>query len=138
MYPLLKTCTSLCEPTPRVFHGSTTVNNEYIVIFGGKTKNKVSSSVYVLKPKEIRPTLDIEEEDEDDEESNCMDMDTRSNKLDLDNLTPSRSSKLERDNPTPDRIKLEPDSPTRRRMESPRGKSDFSEGLMCMSPSKNP
>ena len=55
----MRSSTSFCEPAPRVFHGATTINNEYIVIFGGKTQNKVSSSFYILRPKENKPTLDI-------------------------------------------------------------------------------
>lgn len=46
-----------------MFHGATPVNNEYIVIFGGKTSTKKSSSFYVLRPKESKPSLDIEEDD---------------------------------------------------------------------------
>ena len=60
VYPLIRGMTSFCEPSPRVFHGAATINNEYIVIFGGKNVKKNSSSFYILRPKEIKPTLDIE------------------------------------------------------------------------------
>lgn len=49
---------------PRVYHGATAINNESIVIFGGKNVNQKSASFYVLKPKELKIDLDIEEEDE--------------------------------------------------------------------------
>jgi hypothetical protein len=49
---------------PRVYHASTAVNNESIVIFGGKTLNQANTSFYVLKPTNVKLELNIEEEDE--------------------------------------------------------------------------
>lgn len=47
-------------PLPRVYHGSTVINNESIVIFGGKNINQKSTSFYVLKPKDANLDIDIE------------------------------------------------------------------------------
>jgi hypothetical protein len=55
---------------PRAYHGATAINNESIVIFGGKNINQKSTSLYVLKPTNIKLDLDIEEEDEPSDNEN--------------------------------------------------------------------
>ena len=48
------------KPQPRYNHASTVVNNEYIVIFGGKLKEqRKNKHLYLLKPKEFKFSLDI-------------------------------------------------------------------------------
>ena len=43
------------------------MGNDYIVIFGGRVKDqKKNKNLYLLKPKEFKPSLDIEEEEEDE------------------------------------------------------------------------
>lgn len=64
IYPIIKCKTATSQPLPRVYHGATTIDNESIVVFGGKNINEKNTSFYVLKPKDIKLDLDIEEEDE--------------------------------------------------------------------------
>lgn len=60
---MIKCKTPTCSPLPRAYHAATVVNSECIVIFGGKNLNPKSTSFYVLRPKDIKLDLDIEEED---------------------------------------------------------------------------
>ena len=52
------------EPAGRVFHAATAVNNEYIIIFGGRNINSKTTSFYILKSIDLTPQLDIEEDSE--------------------------------------------------------------------------
>lgn len=60
IYPIIRCKTHSCRPVPRVYHGATAVNNEFILIFGGKNVNQKSTSFYVLRPKDLKMDLDIE------------------------------------------------------------------------------
>lgn len=49
-------------PQARYNHAAAVVGNEYLAIFGGRLKDqKRNKHLYLLKPKEYKPALDIEE-----------------------------------------------------------------------------
>ncbi len=44
------------------------IHNDYLAVFGGKTKDqsqKINKYFYLLRPKEFQTNLDIEEEEEE-------------------------------------------------------------------------
>lgn len=53
-------------PRPRYYHASTVIQNDQLVVFGGRTKNQNTiENIYVLKPAENKITLNIEEENDE-------------------------------------------------------------------------